>query len=199
MEPDAKEKLLTAATRLFAEKGFAAVSIREVAQAAQANSALISYYFGGKEGLYTAVLQQQFATVETIINQIRASAASPIARLEAYAHGVLAIHTHNPYIVRFLYSEFANPTPSFATIQQEVAAIFRFILQTVNDGIACGQLRPDLTPAHAVVALAGMMNFYFLSQPLRQAFLPADRERDRQYFEDALKIFLTGVIRHDAD
>lgn len=51
----AKGRLLDAALVLFAEKGFAKTSTREIAQAAQVNIASISYYFGDKAGLYRAV------------------------------------------------------------------------------------------------------------------------------------------------
>jgi TetR/AcrR family transcriptional regulator, regulator of cefoperazone and chloramphenicol sensitivity len=51
----AKRRLLDAALPLFAEKGFAKTSTREIAQAAQVNIASISYYFGDKAGLYRAV------------------------------------------------------------------------------------------------------------------------------------------------
>ncbi len=52
---DARNRLLDAALALFAEKGFAKTSTREIAMAAQANIASISYYFGDKDGLYRAV------------------------------------------------------------------------------------------------------------------------------------------------
>jgi AcrR family transcriptional regulator len=52
----ARERLLAAATRLFAEKGYSATSTREICQAAQANVAAIHYHFGGKEGLYREVV-----------------------------------------------------------------------------------------------------------------------------------------------
>lgn len=52
---EARNRLLDAALTLFADKGFAKTSIREIAQAAQANIASISYYFGDKNGLYRAV------------------------------------------------------------------------------------------------------------------------------------------------
>lgn len=52
---EARNRLLDAALALFAEHGFSKTSIREIAQAAQANVAAISYYFGDKAGLYRAV------------------------------------------------------------------------------------------------------------------------------------------------
>ena len=51
---DSRARLLSAALRLFAEHGFAKTSIRQIAEAAGANTALISYYFGDKKGLYNA-------------------------------------------------------------------------------------------------------------------------------------------------
>ncbi|MBY0242326.1 MAG: CerR family C-terminal domain-containing protein [Burkholderiaceae bacterium] len=49
-----RERLLLAAMRLFAEHGYAKASTREIALAAGANVAAISYYFGDKAGLYRA-------------------------------------------------------------------------------------------------------------------------------------------------
>lgn len=55
---NARAHLLHAALRLFSEKGFAKTSIRDIAQAASANVAAISYYFGDKAGLYRAVFTE---------------------------------------------------------------------------------------------------------------------------------------------
>jgi AcrR family transcriptional regulator len=54
---EARNRLLDAALALFAEKGFAKTSTREIALAAQVNIASISYYFGDKAGLYRAVFE----------------------------------------------------------------------------------------------------------------------------------------------
>jgi len=54
-----RERLLHSAIRLFAEQGYARTSTRELAQAAGANVAAISYYFGDKAGLYRAAFAQQ--------------------------------------------------------------------------------------------------------------------------------------------
>jgi len=52
----ARERLLQEAMRIFADKGFAKASTREICQAAEVNVAAIHYYFGDKAGLYRAVL-----------------------------------------------------------------------------------------------------------------------------------------------
>src|SRR5215216_4026858 len=54
----ARAHLLLVALRLFSEKGFAKTSIRDIAHAAGANVAAISYYFGDKAGLYRAVFTE---------------------------------------------------------------------------------------------------------------------------------------------
>lgn len=56
LSADTRQRLLMSAIRVFAEKGFQGAGIREISQKAQANSALVQYYFGNKEGLYRAAL-----------------------------------------------------------------------------------------------------------------------------------------------
>ena len=50
-----REKLIYSAEALFAERGFDGVSVRDIANAAGVNSALVGYYFRGKEGLFSEV------------------------------------------------------------------------------------------------------------------------------------------------
>ena len=57
---DTRTRLVESAILCFAEKGYEGTGIREIAQLAQANSALVQYHFGGKEGLYLAALRYVF-------------------------------------------------------------------------------------------------------------------------------------------
>jgi AcrR family transcriptional regulator len=59
-ENPTRTRLLEAAIICFAEKGFDATGIREIAKLAKANSALVQYHFGGKTGLYAAALKHIF-------------------------------------------------------------------------------------------------------------------------------------------
>ncbi len=89
---EARNRLLDAALCLFAEKGFAKTSTREIAQAAQVNIAAISYYFGDKAGLYRGVfmdprsnpgpehtlLNTEFASLAEVLRAILLGFTEPI-------------------------------------------------------------------------------------------------------------------------
>ena len=63
-EYSTRERLLDAAGRLFAEKGFDATGIREICEKADANVASVNYHFGDKEKLYEAVVSGIFGQAE---------------------------------------------------------------------------------------------------------------------------------------
>ena len=52
-----KQRILDSATKLFAQKGYDGVGIREICKDAGANICMISYFWGGKEGLYQGIIE----------------------------------------------------------------------------------------------------------------------------------------------
>ena len=64
-----KERLVKAATELFAHRGFDGVTIRDLAEAANVNVAAVHYHFGGKNELYGAVIEEVFAPLESLLGQ----------------------------------------------------------------------------------------------------------------------------------
>ena len=54
---ETRRRLIAAATERFAENGYRAVSIRDIASAAETNPALVNYHFGSKEGLFEEVVR----------------------------------------------------------------------------------------------------------------------------------------------
>lgn len=59
MSKDKRSEILAAAESLFADNGFEGTSVRDIAQAASVNIAMISYYFGSKEKLLDALVEQR--------------------------------------------------------------------------------------------------------------------------------------------
>jgi AcrR family transcriptional regulator len=63
VDTGSREKLLDAAAELFSEKGFRDVSVREIAARAGVNSALVGYYFRGKQALFNEVYRAHAAPI----------------------------------------------------------------------------------------------------------------------------------------
>ena len=70
---DARQKILSAATKLFATQGYAKTSLAQVAKEAQVSKALIFWHFESKEGIYVAVLEEA-------VREHRSAVASAAAR-----------------------------------------------------------------------------------------------------------------------
>uniref|UniRef100_A0A831XGE8 TetR/AcrR family transcriptional regulator n=1 Tax=Geobacter metallireducens TaxID=28232 RepID=A0A831XGE8_GEOME len=84
-KPDQRSQLLAAAIPLFAAKGLSGINVRAIARAAGVNPSQISYHFGGKEGLYAAVIRDQFAG----LGRIAEIADSDLAASEKFASYLL--------------------------------------------------------------------------------------------------------------
>ncbi|QDR81152.1 TetR/AcrR family transcriptional regulator [Sporomusa termitida] len=198
MEKDAKEKLIAAGERLFAAKGLAGVSIRQLAKEAGTNSALISYHFGSKEGLYAAILENQFAPIHELLDRVKGIRASATEKIMGYAHNVVIVHQKMPFLTKFLMGELLNPSRFFKpVIHKHIERIYLFITETLREGIAAGEFRSDLDVKTATLALAGIMNFYFITRPINRHFVENDSDQDAQYAVNAIEIFLNGVKNHD--
>ncbi|AMM26085.1 CerR family C-terminal domain-containing protein [Variovorax sp. PAMC 28711] len=87
---EARSRLLYAALALFAAKGYAKTSTREIAKAAGANIAAISYYFGDKAGLYAATFTEPFGgDPQELIAQFTAPGLPLEAALRIFMVGYL--------------------------------------------------------------------------------------------------------------
>jgi len=132
--PPVPERLLTAASEIFAARGYAATTVREVIARAGTNLNAISYHFGGKEQLYAAVMRYQAELAE------RAHPRAP----DRYAHpdpAVVLGRVVEDFITRLLdpasllprlYArELMDPSPAFA-----MADAGRAEHQALHDAVA---------------------------------------------------------------
>lgn len=130
----ARQNLLACALKLFAEKGFAKTSTREIALAANANIGAISYYFGDKAGLYQAAFVEPLGNPKDDI----ALYDQPHFTLRQSLEG--------------FYASFLEPIKDSGLVQQCVKLHFREMLEPT--GMWEAEVEQGIKPAHlAMVAV----------------------------------------------
>jgi AcrR family transcriptional regulator len=130
----ARLRLLDAGLALFADKGFAQTSTREIAQLAQVNVAAISYYFGDKDGLYRAVFTDP--------------RYNPTLDANDLATGPADIQT----TLRFLLSGLAESLKDVALTKQCMKLHFREMLQPT--GVWQAEIDNNIKPNHQALVQA---------------------------------------------
>ncbi len=194
---DCRTKLVEIGTQLFAERGLYGVSIRELSQAAGVSISMVSYYFGGKEGLYAAVLQEQFSCFDQI-EELRQSGTEPLCVIESYLRWTLQRHRNNPHLLRFYTSELTNPTCFFTSIvSPAINKVIRVLTDVIENGISQGLFRKEIHAVNASLALAGMVNYFFLSLLATESLISHSPEQDEQLVQQYLLIFTNGIIRQE--
>ncbi len=197
-EQNTVSKILTAATLLFAQKGFSGVSVKEMAEAAGVNIASISYHFGGKEKLYIEVLDRQFAVIYRFIEQIEGLQLSAIESIRLFASLSLQVHEECPYFNRLMLSENVNPNPFYAEQMAAHAQKFRkHIWAILERGVANGELRDDFDSRVASLAMVSLTQYYFSDRDLANVFLEdgSGQDQTERYLREAIELFLRSVVK----
>ena len=190
---DSRSKLMDVGTQLFAEKGLHGVGVRELTQAADTSISMISYHFGSKEGLYSAVLQRQFDCFKEI-KEIRATVSDPVSMIESYLRWTFQRHRNNPHLLRFYTSELTNPTVFFEPIVMPVIdEVILTMAAAIDDGKRRKLFREDIDATNAALALAGMVNYFFLSSLATKDLINHAPDQDEKLIHEYLSIFTRGI------
>lgn len=117
--------LLDVAARLFAERGYAAVTLKDVARAAGANGASVNYHFGDKQNLYRKVIERSLENRELAapLESHLAKAPTPQARLRTFIHTLLTqmLGEGPPSLMsKLMLREAVEPTVAFARAVDEL-------------------------------------------------------------------------------
>lgn len=146
-----KAKLLASAEQLLAEKPYASITIRELAQRSGVNSAMISYYFTNKEGLFVALLDEMSTKHFTVMQTITHS-ADPI---KTFIETILAMLNKNHGLARLIHQEFStgNSTLSNVFIDRFPRKMAGFIPQLVKKNTLINDERKAKYAAFSLVTL----------------------------------------------
>ena len=172
-----RQGLLDAARKLFLSYEFRAVSVRQIAQEAEVNPAMVNYYFGGKRGLYVAMVEQVLETFQIL--DTGQHDAEPLA-VEDFISRYMQFLAENPWWPNFIIREVLFGEEKFRQmVAEKFAKTFAGVLmQAVDKEKQSGNYRSNLRADFAGWSLMGMMVFPFLTRPLAKKVFGGELDQD---------------------
>ncbi len=159
--------ILAVAHAEFSEKGLAGARIDEIAAATQTSKRMIYYYFGSKEGLYLAVLEESYREMRTIEAELRLEDLPPEAGLRKLVGFTFDHHHGNEAYIRLVMSENMQ-RGSFLRqskiIQQLNVPAIDGIRKLYERGVAQGVFRERLDPVDIHQSISALTFFNVSNQ-----------------------------------
>ena len=151
-----------ATLRLFAQQGYAAVSMRQIAAEVGVQAGALYAYTPDKQALLFDLLEGHMTYLLGVWRDDRA--ASPIDRLERFVRFHIDFSIEHADVVFLSYMELRNLTPQNFAVIAGLRGRYESALETIlRDGIAAGQMRiddPKLATLALIAMLTGVTNWY---------------------------------------
>jgi TetR/AcrR family transcriptional regulator len=174
--PESRTAILDGAERLIASQGFSATTIKQIADAANVNTALLYYYFRDKEALYQAVVDRLLDGLIAMGTTALASETDPVAAVRAIIAGQARLLSGTPSWIRILARELLDHEHSRVgePARRVASTIFAHLCATIRRGQAMGVFRRDLDPRFAAISLVGQQAYFYLAHPAVQVLLESE-------------------------
>lgn len=188
-----KAELLAEATRVFAESGYSGTRVDEIARRSSTTKRMIYYYFGSKEQLYLAVLENSYRGIRAAEQALDIGDLDPVAALRKLAELTYDHHLANSEFIRLISIEnihngrFIRQLESIRELGVPALGVLDEILTT---GSEAGVFRQGIDPldvhllisSYCVFQVANQYTFGFLFDVDLQD--PARREHLRAQIGD---------------
>ena len=161
-----REVILSAAARIFAERGQAGARIDGIARAAGVNKALLYYYFRSKGQLYTTVLEEQFREFNIKALALLDGPGSPRVILRRYVDLHITTISHRKRFAPLHQQMLMNSGPTLASLVRKYAIPrSRALYRLIKRGVEEGEFR-RVDVRHTAISIVAMIVFYFSTAPL---------------------------------
>lgn len=160
-----RASVLAAATREFAEHGMGGARIELVAKRARVNKQLIYYYFGSKEALYIAVLEEAYARLRASEAALKVDTLDPVQGITELALFNWRYHRQHPELISLVRTEnlhkakYLKRSERLRSLNSPLIATLESLLRR---GIEQGVFRADADAVQTYMTIAAL-SFYYLS------------------------------------
>jgi AcrR family transcriptional regulator len=152
-----RAELLAVATEVFAESGYSGARVDEIAERTRTTKRMIYYYFGGKEQLYLAVLEDAYRGIREAEQKLTVDHANPVEAIRRLAEVTFDHHIAHDAFIRLVSienihrGEFIRQLRDLPELSQPATSLLDDILR---DGREAGVFRSDVTAldVHLVIS-----------------------------------------------
>lgn len=167
---DTRERILTAASRLFALRGYEGSSIGAIANAAGVKKALVQYHFGTKQALWESTINRLWALRNQGLSSYQPGGQSKeqAALLQAIYDQITQATHAQPQWLQILFNEAAKPGPRLAWlvenhIRRDFEQGLAFIRHAQQD-----KLMPDSNALDLLLLLSGALTYVLMVAPVTE-------------------------------
>lgn len=144
LEPNARQRLLETATELFADKGYAGTSVREIVDRAGVSKPVLYYYFKSKEGLFYAILEWAADVQQAILNEIFTTSGTVLDRFIYFYRRILEGVEEYRHLYKMIHGLIYGPPQGapeydFPKYQRHM---FDAVKRIYTNGLAAGEVQP---------------------------------------------------------
>ncbi|OYO16593.1 TetR family transcriptional regulator [Enemella dayhoffiae] len=156
-----RSDILAVATDEFAANGYSGARVDEIAAKTRTTKRMIYYYFGGKEGLYTAVLEGVYAAIRSEEQNLRLGDLPPVEAMTKIVRFAFDYHGAHPELCRLVSIENIHQAQYLRASERAMALnspVITLIAEVLERGLADGSFarRVSAMEVHLLIMAQAM-------------------------------------------
>ena len=171
--PDIREGILDVAEVLFATRGFAATSVREIAGQVNVTPAMVHYYFGSKKRLLQSVMERALEPMAGAVAAIEQHGEAPLRDL---TQGLFALAVEHPFLPQLITREVFLPGGQLQDefLQHYAPRLGGRLPSILRNEQRQGRIDTGLNPEIVALLMLSLCFFPFVARPAAEAVLGVD-------------------------
>ncbi|HOG80862.1 MAG TPA: TetR/AcrR family transcriptional regulator [Smithellaceae bacterium] len=144
LESGSRQQILDVALKLFAHKGYAAATVREIVDTVGITAPSLYYYFGNKEGLYMELMQTHCARIDQALESHMHTSSSARERLKDLVDKIFLHVANDRDFFRLMFTVYYGPSQGapYCDFLSYHAKFHAAIKKIIEEGIASGEFKP---------------------------------------------------------
>ena len=194
-----RRRILDAATNEFSANGLAGARVDEIADRANVSKRMLYHYFGNKEALWLAVLEEAYLHIRNEERGLDVGSLPPVEGMRRLIEFTMDYDAAHPEFISLLIGENLQKA-KYLRRSRKIRGLHTSLLDVIGDllkrGSRAGVFRDDIDPAELYIAIAALGFFYFsnvhtLSTIFGRDFnSPAARKQHLQHSTDVILGYL---------